>query len=156
MPITHRARGFATPIVGGSRLMGRRGRIGRVSGLSRGITINARGGRNIGSHAIRTIEDRVTMTTPPPPPTPGPRITAGIFSIMRRVPSFPNKRNTLVRCLTDGVGCPIMTRRGNMRNHIVISFIMRHSNSVSSIGMTHSISPSLSHRTRHIIGDVPE
>lgn len=78
-----------------------------------------------------------------------------VFSIMRGVPRFPNKGTTLVSCLTGGVGCPAVTRRGNARNHIVMRFIMGGSNDVMSTGITHDISPCLSGRTLHIVGSVP-
>lgn len=78
-----------------------------------------------------------------------------MFRIMRMVPRFPKKRRTLVRCLTGGVGCPMATRRGKGRKHIVIDFIIGGSKGVSSVGMTQDMSPCLSGRTMEMVTTVP-
>lgn len=78
-----------------------------------------------------------------------------VFRIMRRVPRFPKNVTRYLGFLNGGVGCPAVSRRGNIRNGIVIRFIIGGSNSVISPIIIHDMSPCLSGRTLHMVGAVP-
>lgn len=142
--------GFATPIVGGSRRIESRSRVGDRARLARaGITVSV---TSIGNGSRRrngsvTSLGRIIARTRPRP--------RGIFSVMRRVPRFPNNRTRVVRFVDGGVGCPAVTRRGNARKHMAYRFIMNTSNGIHSIGILENMSPCLSGRTIHIVVSVP-
>lgn len=142
--------GFATPIVGGSRRMRRSSRVGDRRRLARaGITVSVTSmgnGSRTGNGSVTSLGRIMARTRPRP---------RGVFSVIRRVPAFPKKGTRLVSFLTGGVGCPAVTRRGKARKHMVMRFIMRGSNSVTSTHITHKMSPCLSGRTLHIVGSVP-
>lgn len=78
-----------------------------------------------------------------------------IFAIIRMVPRFPNKRNTLLGFLTAGIECPRSTIGGNVRKQIDYSFIIKGSKTVSRTRIVHKMDPRLGRRTLHIVGSVP-
>lgn len=76
------------------------------------------------------------------------RVTSG-------VPRFPKNVVTYLRCLTHGVGCPMVTRGRKTRNGMVMRVIVRGSNSMSRMDVMHDVAPRLSTRTTQIMGSVP-
>lgn len=112
-----------------------KGRVGRTS-LRRMIMMTCNPGRSSGTGTAST----------------GSNATLGMT---RMVPGFPKKVPNLVRCLTEGVGCPAVTRGGGRRNEIVLRVVINGSKDVSGVGMLHDVSPLLSTRTVHMIDAVP-
>lgn len=142
--------GFATPIVGGSRRMRRSSRVGDRRRLARaGITVSVTSignGSRTGNGSVTSLGRIIARTRP---------TRRRIFSVMRRVPAFPNKAARLVGCVNRRLGCPPVTTRGNARKGIVYHFIVNGSNRIESMAVTHSLSPCYSGRTVHIVGSVP-
>lgn len=113
--------------------------------LGRGMTRIVRRPATLTAAAISGVR-----TTGPLPPR-----GSGVCSAYSVVPRFPNKRGTLLRFLTGGVGCPARTRRRKGRKGMIIAFIVRGSKDVAGTGIARTLCPSLSRRSLQVIGSVP-